>query len=45
MVTMLQKTVFLGKMKKGMGLGEGELKQDRGELRDTEGIGGTDVEK
>jgi hypothetical protein len=28
-----------------MGLGEGELQQDRGELRDTEGIVGTNVLK
>ena len=32
-------------MKKEMGLGEGELQQDRGELTDTEGIDGTNVEK
>jgi hypothetical protein len=32
-------------MKKLMGLDEAELQQDRGELRDTEGIVGTNVEK
>jgi hypothetical protein len=32
-------------VKKVMGLDEWKLKQERGELRDTEGIGRTNVEK
>jgi hypothetical protein len=42
MVTMVQQTV-LGKVKEGLGLGEGELQQGTGELRDREGTVGTNV--
>ena len=40
-----RKQFVLGNMKKDMGLGDGELQQDRGELRDTEIIVGTNVER
>lgn len=39
------KQFVLGNMEKEMGLGEGELQHDRGELRDTEIIVGTTVER